>query len=117
MSELLLLDQSVVDQLRDDVGEDALEMLMTAFRKEISSAAELLRGAFEADDLDQLEIRAHALKSAAATFGAARLSGACLAVETAAREGLDHSTLETHLDTLILAIAATMSAFGWSEEG
>ncbi|WP_417462302.1 Hpt domain-containing protein [Kordiimonas sp.] len=80
-----LLDQPVLDRLTADVGQESAAFLVSSLKQEIAKTGTALARFASEGDLEQLEIQAHALKSAARSFGAMRLGEACLALEEAAR--------------------------------
>ncbi|MFC4348672.1 Hpt domain-containing protein [Kordiimonas lipolytica] len=80
-----LLDMPVLDRLAAEVGKESAAFLLDSLKQEIrNSGCELMQHA-SVGDLEQLEIQAHALKSAARSFGAMRLGEACQAIEYAAK--------------------------------
>ena len=80
-----LLDQPILDRLTADVGEESAIFLINSLKQEIVRTGKALAEHASKGDLEQVEIQAHALKSAARSFGALRLGEACLAIEEAAR--------------------------------
>lgn len=111
-SELPLSDPDTLAQLTRDVGEEAMPVLMAAFDKELSSSADVIHDSFQRRDLALLETTAHALKSATASFGALRLSEVCKAIEFAARDGVDQSSLPPLLRQMDDLILETRMAYG-----
>lgn len=81
-----LLDKAVIEMRRGEVG-DVLPRLLDALRGEIASRMTTLRPAFEAGDPHTVEVQAHALKSAARSFGAMQLGELCAQMELAAKTG------------------------------
>ena len=82
-----LLDEQVIRTLAGDVTPEALPDMMRVFASEIEERAGKLAKALVESSLPGLEDEAHALKSSAGTFGAARLSGLARDIESACREG------------------------------
>lgn len=81
-----LLDQPVLDRLTADVGQESAAFLISSLKQEIEKTGSALAKFASEGDLEQLEIQAHALKSAARSFGAMKLGEACYALEEAARD-------------------------------
>lgn len=80
-----LLDKPVLDRLAAEVGEESAAFLLDSLRKEIqNSGCELAQHA-SVGNYEQVEVQAHALKSAVRSFGALRLGEACQAIEYAAK--------------------------------
>lgn len=106
-----LLDQPVLDRLTADVGQESAEFLVSSLKQEIEKTGSALAQCASEGDLEQLEIQAHALKSAARSFGALRLGEACFALEEAAR-----ADRAGEIDGLMVRFrsvsAATLEAFG-----
>lgn len=114
MSENLpILDPSVIGQLRTDVGADAMPMLLDALRREFSTSIVTIRSSFESNDLALLETTAHALKSSSASFGALRLSAACLKLEEAAYAKVEKSELQALITAMEQAIVDVSPLFGF----
>jgi len=108
-----ILDPSVIGQLRSDVGADAMPVLMDALRREFSMSIATIRSSFEGSDLALLETTAHALKSSSASFGALRLSEACLKLEEAARSKVDKAEIKALISTMEHAIVEVSPLFGF----
>ena len=105
-----LLDKPVLDRLAAEVGEESAAFLLDSLKKEIrNSGCELLQHA-SSGDLEQLEIQAHALKSAARSFGAMRLGEACQAIEFAAK-GNGVPEIDGLLNQFQLVSEETLEAF------
>ncbi|WND04123.1 Hpt domain-containing protein [Temperatibacter marinus] len=80
-----------LDVMRDTVGEDSFSMLIDNFIEDIEDHITLFQDILESRDMNMLEIKSHALKSAAYSFGATSLGNKCKAVEMATKAGmLDH---------------------------
>lgn len=103
---------SVLDQLVTDVGHDTLPILLSAFSREIGVSAQTIGQSFEAGDMALLETTAHALKSAASSFGALRLSEICREIEFAARDQQTQH-LSALLDRLPYVIEQTRDAYNF----
>lgn len=111
MQEFLLLDTNVLDRLKADVGDESATFLINSLKTEIASNAEALEKFLAENDLEQLEIQAHALKSAARSFGALRLGEACYTLETGAKSGATHEVLEGNMTQFKDICAQTLEAF------
>lgn len=109
--ELPLRDPGALTQLQADVGEDAIPMLMTAFVKELSTSSSSIHTSFADNNLDLLETTAHALKSAAASFGAMALSDVCRSIEMAARGRDDKPVIAALLDTFDAVMEQTLGVY------
>lgn len=80
-----LVDKPVLDKLAMEVGEESAAYLLDSLKNEIrQSGCELSQHA-TSGNLEQLEVQAHALKSAVRSFGALRLGEACQEIEAAAK--------------------------------
>lgn len=109
-----ILDPSVIGQLRSDVGADAMPVLMDALRREFSTSIVTIRSSFENEDYALLETTAHALKSSSASFGALRLSQACLRLEEAAHVRAEKAELKTLISAMEHAIVEVSPLFGFN---
>lgn len=108
--QLPLVDKPVLDRLAAEVGEESASFLLNSLMQEIrDSGSELVQHA-SVGDLNQLEIQAHALKSAARSFGAMRLGEACQALEFAAK-GDASAELARLLDQFRAISEETLEAF------
>lgn len=108
-----LKDQAVIERLKLDVGEDVLPMLEQAFKGEIETSAVTLQKSLAVSDLALFETTAHALKSAAASFGAMQMSDVCREMELAAKESAPADQLQELFDTFGAVAAQTNKAFGF----
>ncbi|WP_262693183.1 Hpt domain-containing protein [Kordiimonas aquimaris] len=110
-----LLDQSVLDSLLGSVEPAAMPVLMQSLEREIGdSEAGILETAGKLD-WALLEVKAHALKSATASFGAMRLSALLLLMEENARETQDAVVLSQQCSDLTALVCETREVFGWSK--
>jgi HPt (histidine-containing phosphotransfer) domain-containing protein len=87
-SQKAVLDGQQVEELRNvDGGRgEVLARLAAKFRASVPERVESMQRHAAAAALDELGATAHALKGAAASLGAARLSALCQAIEGAARQ-------------------------------
>lgn len=111
-----ILDPAVIGQLRIDVGAEAMPSLLAALRREFSSSLVTIRSSFEAGDFALLETTAHALKSSSASFGAARLSDACLKLEEAARERMARDDAKPLISAMEQAMVEVSPLFGFDKK-
>ena len=79
----MLVDEAVLDQMREDTGEDIVRMLVTSFLEELEGRLPKVVKLCEAEDWSELRHEAHTIKGSAATFGAAALSRAAKRIEVA----------------------------------
>ena len=79
-----LLDPEALDMLVEAIGEDAARGVLALFLKECRDLTAIIAG--PGADLMALGRAAHSLKSSAGQLGAAALSEAALAVETASAD-------------------------------
>lgn len=108
-----LKDETVIDRLKLDVGEDVLPLLEQAFKGEIETSTHTLQKSLAQSDLALFETTAHALKSAAASFGAMQLSDICREMEFAAKDSKPIGHLEELLKNFGAIAAKTNQAFGF----
>ncbi len=111
---LPVLDSDVLNQLRSDVGADAMPVLMDALRRELSASFATIVSALESGDFALLETTAHALKSSSASFGAARVSAVCLKMELAAKACEDAEVIKQLVPQLEAATAEVSAIFGFN---
>jgi PAS domain S-box-containing protein len=97
-----LLDRAALEELRGGIEPGRLPQLIAVFAEETEERLALLAAARAAGDTATLGRLAHALKSAAATFGAAALARRAGLIEEACRAGDAASAdrLATGLDSL-----------------
>ena len=113
ISDAPLKDDAVVQQLSQDVGEDVFPVLKQAFKEEVEGCTTTLRKTLAEVDLALFETTAHALKSAAASVGAMRLSDICRELEAASRDNASQDTLKNLLDDYLRVVEQTNQAFGF----
>lgn len=107
-----LLDRRVLDRLALDVGLETTQMLLASLKTEIESSGRKLSEHFAERDTRLLENQAHALKSAARSFGALQLGESCLAIEEAARTA-DFSKLTSLMREFQQVSSATLIEYGF----
>lgn len=105
-----ILDKPVLDRLTADVGEESAAFLTSSLKNEITRTRDALEDLAAKGELEQVEIQAHALKSAARSFGAMRLGETCYAIEQAAK-----ASQQIEVDGLLVELksvsAETITAF------
>ncbi|RMF13019.1 MAG: PAS domain S-box protein [Alphaproteobacteria bacterium] len=100
---------AVLENLREDIGEVALERLIERFLGEAQERREAIGASLADRDLEAVEISAHALKSAARTLGAMGIGDAAEALETSARSG-DPAAASQAFESLKAALEEEVSA-------
>lgn len=107
------LDAGVLSVLRTEVGDTAFLRLLDAFLHEAETRTEEIDRAIAASDYPALEVTAHALKSAAGTFGALKLAETAELLEEAGQERLEAVAQAVHplfVQALDHAVAALREA-------
>lgn len=77
-----VLDDRIIDELREDLGEDSAERLLTDMMKDASNFIDWLD---DAGSVDEIGLRAHSVAGAAGTCGASELCKSFRQVEELAR--------------------------------
>lgn len=83
---LATLDTSLIDELREALGDD-LNEIFDQFLFQLDDQLQLLGGAIAATEAQQIRECAHALKGSAGSLGVSGLAGIAAEIETMAREG------------------------------
>ena len=115
-TELPIIDQAVLDELRQSVGGDEAFVveLATAYLAEGQGHIDQVADALARGDIEGIVRPAHTLKSSSAALGAARLSAICKEIEHAARDGrrdgLDDAVADAR--SAWTETVATMQAMG-----
>lgn len=99
------LNQQALQQLRNDVGDDVLPMIIEQFRKELQQRADALRDAIAAGDIEAIGLHAHSVKSTARTCGLDELSDCAAEAETAARASRSEEA-SAHANQLVERVPA-----------
>lgn len=107
-----VLDGSVLQELREDLGEESFAMLLGRCVEDIEDRLLKLDAATDASDGKQARALAHALKGLFAQFGAAEAAGAASAAETA-----DDGALADTVAALRLRAAAALTGFKTLRDG
>ncbi|MHC8510250.1 MAG: hybrid sensor histidine kinase/response regulator [Rhodospirillales bacterium] len=82
-----VLDKAVLARLTEDTSPEIVPELVTTFIETTRERAAAVRAAHAAEDAEKIAAEAHALASAAASFGALRLRDVCFAMERAGKTG------------------------------
>jgi HPt (histidine-containing phosphotransfer) domain-containing protein len=109
-----VLDNAALARLKADVGDKTANILLQSLRQEIDDAVLDIEAGVAKRDWCAVETKAHALKSAAATFGAQRLSMVCRDIEMAAKTGTNGAVSDKLTSEFVAVVAATCTAFGWA---
>ena len=105
-----VLDREVLKGLITDVGKDTADMLLQSLTREIEGSKDKLEAYLVDENIPLFENQAHALKSAARSFGAIRLGECCLSLELAAKEKALPKMTELMPEFRII-VSATLKAF------
>lgn len=89
MNDLPLCNMSTLKSLEQEVGAGVLSTLITSLCDEIETSRENFTVYIKNTARQSLEVEAHALKSAALSFGAERLSQTCRSIEFATKDQKD----------------------------
>ncbi len=92
-----ILDERVFATLQEDVGPSSAVILVQSLKEEIRNSEILLQAYAQDRNMRLLENQAHALKSAARSFGALRLGEVCRALEGEAKDGAPQTILANRL--------------------
>lgn len=82
-----MIDDAVIQQFREDVGDDAARNLIGLFVQEARDRIRQMTELAVQDDFEALGREAHALKSSSETYGLMDLGGLARSLEQACREG------------------------------
>ena len=111
-----VLDEETVDGLRR-LGDDVLAEIVRLWFDNLEPNLTAMREAMAADDSPALSAAAHTLRGSAANVGAARLSAACAALESTAKNGDDRESYAALMETVSTeATAAHVAMAGLAEE-
>jgi HPt (histidine-containing phosphotransfer) domain-containing protein len=80
------LDEALLAEL-EEIMEDEFSLLLETFLSESAAQWQAMRTGWQANDLELLHGRAHALKGSCANVGAARCAELCRDIEQAASTG------------------------------
>ena len=105
----LVLDPAVIDALRTDYGSDFIDTMIDDFRDLAGGLRICFAADLEESDREQLQMKAHSLKSNAKTLGLLVLSELCREVEIACIGG-DFETASQVAATLPEAIDEALTA-------
>ncbi|MGH7365076.1 MAG: response regulator [Candidatus Rokuibacteriota bacterium] len=107
-----VLDRSVLDHLREDLGGDAVREVIAVFLERTPSMLATLRDAAVRGDAVALRTSAHTLKGTSATLGALALSERCAELERQSRAGdiVDATARVAGIETLCRAVGIALRA-------
>jgi PAS domain S-box-containing protein len=88
------LDQNILDQLINDVGEEVLPTMLEVYFKEVDNRCKQIKQAMTALDIETMREQAHALKSSSGALGAANLRDIAEKIEYACKQGHDAEAKE-----------------------
>ena len=86
MQDSAILDDEVVSELQDVMGQD-FQMLVDSFHRDGEQRLAALESAHEAGDQETLRRQAHSFKGSSGNLGAVRVLDLCMQLESLAREG------------------------------
>ena len=78
-----VLDRATVQRLRDTIGEDAFLRFLNRFFEDCAARTARINDAYHRNQFSEVELEAHTLGTAAATYGAAELEAICREIEFA----------------------------------
>lgn len=93
-----VLDQAVLDELRDIMGAD-FRTLVESFARDGRQRIDALRAALSDGDAEQTRQQAHSFKGSSGNLGALRVTGLCLEIEQSARRN-DLTAADTLMEAL-----------------
>ncbi|MBO6782482.1 MAG: PAS-domain containing protein, partial [Alphaproteobacteria bacterium] len=104
-----LLDEAMLDQLEETIGEDAVGSMLSMTLGEMPATMALITAANAEGDLDKMRKEVHDMGSNFGSYGATRLCEHARAIEKACRED-DARTASSLVDALPEVIDQTLSA-------
>jgi len=110
MEDLALCNMKTLRALEAEVGAAVLPVLVSSLCEEIQTSRENFKTYFSKEAWQSLEVEAHALKSAALSFGAERLSQACRELEFTAKSQIQSGTKHDDIRKLISSFETHASA-------
>lgn len=110
--DVTLIDRSVVAEICQEIGPEAVAEIVQAFRREGANRIEHLRKLSGKDDRKGLEVEAHTLKGAAGAVGFAQLSALAFALEKHAKTMApkDHAALIARISVAYAQSCAEIDA-------
>ena len=103
------IDQEILGQLSQDVGDEVLPQLVTIFIEDGQKNLAELDQALERRDVEKLQLLAHTMKSVCATYGATLCQGDALQLEKACRQ-LDWPQIAQRVAVLHTSVQASNQA-------
>ena len=76
-----VIDERVLNSLRDAIGDDAMNEFLKRFFEDCVSRTERITEAYGHSRFSEVELEAHTLGTSAATYGALKLEGICRDIE------------------------------------
>lgn len=107
---IALIDASAIARLKSDVGPESASLLVKSLKKEITKSCGDLANHISSNDLHMAETQAHALKSAARSFGAMQLGEACYKLEQAAHQARPQTALQAIFSEMEGCVEETLEA-------
>lgn len=101
-SNTLLVDENALRQLADDTSPELVPKMVAVFIRELRLRAVTISDAVDKVDTNTLKTEAHALKSSAATYGAAAVRIQALQIEEGSDDNDDERTIAAARDLLEL---------------
>ena len=86
MQDSAILDDEVVSELQDVMGQD-FQMLVDSFHRDGAQRLAALQSAYASGDQETLRRQAHSFKGSSGNLGAVRVFELCMRLESLAREG------------------------------
>ena len=105
-----ILDMGVIDQMREDTGDESIPMLIDVFKEEVPMRVSNIVATLKEQSLDMLGREAHTLKSTSGSFGAMQLNSLAKSIEFAAKNNR-RDRLEKLVTDLENVAADTLSAY------
>lgn len=105
--------ESAIAELRADVGDDVLPLVLGQSIEEFGRRREQLAGALEKQELDAVASTAHAIKSVARSLGLDELADIANQAELSAKQGSEHVVAQVlQIQELLSEACEVISAIG-----
>ncbi len=88
------INTQALQQLRSDVGDEVLPLILDRFCEELGQRAEALREALATSDLKGIGLHAHSVKSTARTCGLDEVADCAAETESAVRESRNDDAIQ-----------------------
>ncbi|MEQ8967887.1 MAG: Hpt domain-containing protein [Azospirillaceae bacterium] len=109
----IVIDRDALDRMCAVLDTDTVLSLLEGFVEEMLDRSERLAAAADAADDSTLGAEAHALKSAAGTYGARELADLCAGIERSCRDGAPERGREAGLAAPALANRSAEAFSRW----